>query len=322
MVVSQELALLLCRLADPEDSSSGQIAISNGAVDQLIGLASGHGVLPIVLRKLRRQAPAAARADMTLRIGQALLLERKAEAVCAKLRDAGVAFSIVKGPVFAQRLYEFQADRPFTDIDILISPDDLAPASNIMRDEGFRPDRKDFWDNSHRDMEFKWTLADNRSVLFELHTNLVHYPRLRRRVSFGYEELVDAGRGDPLAPEALLCVAIVHASCGHKFHRLQMIIDVLQAGRRLPDEKIEDFIDAAKRIRLAPEAAVTLSLAGRLFQDHRIAMLANHFGNGPVSRIGRRLITPDAAIQASDPRHRGSWIRRKTFRLLQYLATR
>lgn len=322
MVASPELSLLLRRMADPEERSSDPAAISGPAIDQLIDLAGRHGVLSIVLRKLREQAPAVARGDMILRTGQALLLERKAEAVSARLRDAGVAFAIVKGPVFARRLYEFPADRSFTDIDVLIPPAALEAAFEVMRSEGFSLDQKEFWDNSHRDMEFKWTLPENRSVLFELHANLVHYPRLRRRTGFGYEELVNLGGGDPLAPEALLGTAIVHASCGHKFHRLQMIVDVLQAGRRLPDERIGHFVDAAKRTGLAPEAAVTLSLAGRLFEDRRIAMLADRFGDGPVIRIGRRLITPDAVIEAADPHRRGSWIRRKAFRALQYMATR
>src|SRR5690606_27819354 len=150
---------------------------------------------------------------------------------------------------------------------------DLERASDVMRERGFQPERNEIWDNSQRNMEFKWTLAQNRSVLFELHTDLVHYPRLRRRVSFGYEELLAAGQGDPEAPEALLCVAIVHASCGHKFHRLQMVVDVLQAARRLPDDRIDTFVRIARKLRFGMEAAVSLSLASRLFEDRHATIL-------------------------------------------------
>lgn len=317
MTVAGE-ALLLPQLADPLRRAQEIAQPEGAALEKLYTLASGHGVLPILERKLGLRATEAG-PDTALRVGQTLLLEQKAERVSAALREAGVRFAIVKGPTFARLLYENPADRPFTDIDLLLHPTDLDRASEVMRERGFQLEQNEVWDNSQRNMEFKWTLVQNRSVLFELHTNLVHYPRLRRRVSFGYEELLAAGQGDGEAPEALLSVAIIHASCGHKFHRLQMVVDVLQAARRLPDDRIDNFVHAAQKLRFSMEAAVSLSLAGRLFEDRRATMIAKRLGGGALSAIGCRLISPDCAIQALDPRHRGSWTRRKAFRLIQYL---
>lgn len=320
MTVSKETASLLLRLADPDAPPIDLDAIDDLTIEQLANLAERHGVLSIIGRKLAGRRPVAAEPGMRLGIGQAMLLEAMAKTVITSLRAAGVDCAIVKGPVFSRRLYDHRADRLFTDIDLLFHRAHLEKACDVMIREGFQAERKAVWDNSHRDMEFKWTRADNHSILFELHGNLVHYPLLRRRVSFGYEELVLAGQGDTEAPEALLCAAIVHAACGHKFHRLQMVVDILQAARRLPDDRVDGFVRAARGLGFALEAAVSLSLAGRLFSDHRVAMLGDRFGATASSRLGRRLISPDTAIQAADPRHRGSRARRKAFRLVQYLS--
>lgn len=318
MAVYDETASLLLRLADPDADPIDLGGIDDLAIEQLVYLADRHGVLSTVGRKLAGRLPAAVGAGMRLRTGQAMLLESLSKNVVANLRKTSVHCEIVKGPIFSRLLYGYPSDRPFTDIDLLVYPAHLKKAHDTMISEGFQAERKAVWDNSHRDMEFKWTLKDNRSILFELHGNLVHYPLLRRRVSFGYEELVTAGQADTKAPEALLSVAIIHAACGHKFHRLQMIVDILQAARRLPDDKVAGFISMAKELRFDLEAAVGLSLAGRLFADSRVEMIGDQFGANLPTRIGRRLISPDVAIQAAASHHRGSRARRKLFRLVQY----
>ncbi len=322
MTVSKETASLLLRLADPDAPPIDLGGVDDQAIERLTKLAERHGVLSIVWRKLAGRVPVSAVAGMRLRMGQSMLLESLSKTVAAKMTKAGVDCATVKGPVFSHLLYDHRADRPFTDIDFLLHPAHLNKASDVLMREGFQAEQKAIWGNSHRDMEFKWTLTDNPSVLFELHGNLVHYPLLRRRVSFGYKEIVAVGQGDTAAPEALLSVAIIHASCGHKFHRLQMVVDILQAARRLPDEKITGFVRTAEKLGFGLEASVSLSLAGSLFADHRVVMLGDQFGANTSTRIGRRLISPDVATQAADPRHRGSWARRKAFRMVQYLPYR
>lgn len=318
--IKRKNALLLAQLADPDAPCLDLAALDDATIGQIAHLAEQHGVLPVDARKLAGRLPAERGDDIRLRVGQSMLLEHKRHAVSNGLEQAGVAFAVVKGPVFARLLYDNPADRPFTDIDVLVRHGDMDKVGPVMREQGFSADRKESWDNSERDEEFKWTLADNRSVLFELHGNLVHYPMLRRRVSFGYKELVSAGRGDPEAPQALLSTAIVHAACGHKFHRLQMIVDVLQAARRLPDDRVDDFVRVARELGFALEAAVSLSLAGSLFGDHRVAKMPERFGASVLAAIGRRLISPGTILQVAAPAHRGSWTRRKTFRMLQYIA--
>lgn len=318
MALSAEDSALLARLADPESPAA---TLAPDQAERLTAAAEAHGVGPILRRKLGRRAADPARETRdVLRIGQSLRLARKAETVGAALKAAGFAFSAVKGPVFARRLYAHAADRPFTDIDLLLRPEDLEPAGAVMREAGFRLHAKPMMDNARRDLEYKWSLVGDDTVFFELQGDLVHYPRLRRRASFGLAALLRFGAGDPEAPEALLATAIVHGTLSHKLHKLQMLVDVLQAARRLPEASAEGFVRQAQDSGLALEAALALNLAGAVFADPAVSALAARFPESGLLRLGRRLVTPEAALKAAEARKGASWARRKGFRMLQYLA--
>jgi hypothetical protein len=53
------------------------------------------------------------------------------------LRDAGIRSILLKGPTFARWLYDDPKERPYTDADLLISPDDLAAARTEFARHGF-----------------------------------------------------------------------------------------------------------------------------------------------------------------------------------------
>jgi hypothetical protein len=251
-------------------------------------------------------------------VGQAMLLDRIALAILRKFADAGVRAAIVKGPVFAERLYRHRGERPFTDIDLLVSPDSLDAANAAMELLGFdRPTKA--WDNSHRDREYKWQGRENASILVELHGDLVHYPGLRRRISFDYDRLLEAGHGAPDSPPALLMTAVIHATCGHKFHRLGPLVDVLQAVRRL-EGKDEEVVNAARALGAALEVTVTLHLVGEIFDEPRAAKLAERVGDQMAIRLGRRLIGAQAIFGPDSGKPKAAWCRRHGFRLLQRIG--
>jgi hypothetical protein len=229
-----------------------------------------------------------------------------------------VPASVVKGPVFARRLYSVRGDRLYTDIDLLVEDGAMGRAIATMGELGYA--REDgLQDGLRRSMEYKFTHPKHGNVLIELHGDMVHYPMLRRRAAFGRRELLLAGDGDGEAPGALLATAIVHATLGHKLDRLIMLVDVLQAARRLPQADQGRFAETLAGLRLGLECAVCLGLTARLFGDAATAELAGRFRSGPRHRLGKLLVPPRAVIAAQDKSARASWMRRKTFRLLQYL---
>jgi hypothetical protein len=328
--LGQDEGRLLTWLADPEASLPS--LPDAAALSRIIIAADRHGVMAMVGRKLAAAAiPSggltAVAAELLARhahrhmlaVGQAMLLDYHGQRLARRFESEGVAAAIVKGPVFASRLYHDRCDRPFTDVDFLIAPETMARANEIIAGEGFtRPMKR--WDNADRDQEYKWLLDGNSSVLVELHGNLVHYPRLRRRISFGYREcrLAFEAAGDGRIAD--LMVAIVHSACGHKFHRLNMLVDVLQAARRLAPGDEAALSQVADRLAARLEVAVTLGVVGELFADERLVGLAGAVSDHWAVRVGRGLIKAETVLSAQAVPGRASHLRRHLFRQFQQLG--
>lgn len=323
--------VLFAALADPEKEANPQDWTDEQAALRMLSVARLHGVLPIVWRKFRTMPSSelgeAFQAEMqrvgttvTLMTGQSLLLRHHSRGITAAFADAGIPAAIVKGPVFAERLYRMSTDRPFTDIDLLTAPENLARANAALPPLGFVALTKQVWDRSDSNQEYKWGRSDNPNVLIELHGNLVHYASFRRLLSYSYADLMRAGDGDPNAPAALLMTAVIHAACGHKFHRLQFAVDIVQAARALPDADLPLLERAARAIGAELELAVSLNLAGKLFADRRVLDLAQRFSSGFTGGLSKRLVSPAAVHNAMSTSGRASHARRKAFRGLQLLS--
>ena len=314
--MDRDICIQLARLSDPQADAP---AILPAHRQQLLELARPHGVENILWRKFNASIEGPEGTATLHRLGQVMLLEQLRHEISEAFSAKGVVACVVKGPVFARRLYPVRSDRLFSDIDWLVHPASMARAISAMERLGYRR-RSKAWDNSRRDTEYKFLHPQHPSALIELHGNLVHYPLLRQRASFGLRALLEAGEGDSEAPAALLATAIVHATLGHKLDRLVMVVDVLQAVRNLPPEAFDRTVKVLCELRLGLECAVSLSVAALLFDDDSAAELASRFPDSLSARIGRRLVKPSAVLNAQRPDfQRWSWARRKAFRMLQRL---
>ena len=145
----------------------------------LIEAALAHGTLPIVARNLRRFAAgdhvivdganAQQLIDTTVKeldqrllvlAGQNLLLVHHASRIMSEFKRAALPAQVIKGPVFARRLYEHPNDRNFTDVDILIDPVAVAASCAILERLGYvqaqSPNR-----GGSLHGEYKWLAPDN-----------------------------------------------------------------------------------------------------------------------------------------------------------------
>jgi hypothetical protein len=328
--LSQQEQFLFADLADPRKEIEPGDWESEQLVLRMLSVAGSHGVLPIVWRKfssLRAGFGEPLQTELkkaenlvTIMAGQSLLLRHHGRTITSAFADAGIPAAIVKGPVFAERLYPFPADRPFTDIDLLTSPQNLAQANAILPSLGFVALTKQIWDKSESNQEYKWGRSDNPNILIELHGDLVHYASFRRLLSYSHADLMIAGDGEPAAPAALLMTAVIHGACGHKFHRLQFVVDILQAARNVADADIHLLERATCKIGARLELAVSLNLAGRLFRDRRVLDLAERFSSGVTARLSKRLVSPAVIHNAMSTSGAMSHARRKAFRGLQLLS--
>jgi hypothetical protein len=323
---------LLLRYADPEASMVGGSTESARTLSALLANAEFHGTLPIMLRKLRERGDEKLPGDAALRAmlsdlrqkstivtGQSMLLQYHGERIMKALAADGIPARIVKGPVFARKLYRNVADRPFTDIDILVEPARLPDANRVIAACGFELGGDEA--QSYELQEFKWLEKENSSLLVELHGDLVHDSGMRRRLSLGYRELqtIDGEASD--TPAALLTIAVVHAAGGHKFHRLQLCVDVLQGVRALQSRESEArLLEAARMTGIELELATVLNVTGRLFDERRALELAGRIKPDLGIRLARRLITRNTLLNVNSRDKMRSRLRRDAFRWIQRLA--
>lgn len=318
---------VFCALADPEAGALQPDALAGVDIDVLLRAARDHNVEPVVLRKLsdpafsgcwrddgyRREA---VRNNMFI-AAMALALKSQAGRLSAALERDSIPYAIVKGAGFAGDIYPDPADRPYSDVDILIPRAFLARAGRVLRSLEFEQFTKSRFDKSAANEEQKWGYRGDRLTMVELHTDIVHVPGLRSRVSLGFEKymLACANRTRPLAGHFV--VAVVHAAAGHKFHQLRLLVDIMQATRRITKADIDHLAAALDDLRIHPEISMSLALVEQLFPDTRL--LERIRAMRAALRLPRciPIVTPQAVLDAHGEGYWSSKVRRHAFRYYQ-----
>jgi hypothetical protein len=308
----------LVHCADPLGRQSPPLgrALSPNEARALVVQAEMHGVLPAVLRNYPPfQADAAAfgdvKADALARqrplLAYSLMLRAQLEALLPAL--AGLPVVVVKGPVFARRLYPAPYLRTFTDIDLLIAPEATRQVAQVLEARGFTPVAAS--DDAQR-QEWKWVCRDNDALTIEVHTNLAHHPQLRQAISLTYGDLAEIQE----TPAGLLTVGVVHGALDC-FERLRHVVDICQAARILVTAEQERCLEALVERSGARFAAVTaLDLAFALFEEPRCRELAHELGPARYRTAARLLLGRSVFVSAmTSVRAMHSW-RRQVFRLL------
>jgi len=307
---------LFCRLADPAAPTAD---VADEQIPDLAHMASDHNVSTILYRKIGAARLATLAPQLVAEAEGLTAITLRLESLLPRLRgafaDHGLDPIIVKGPVFAERLYSDPADRPFTDIDIVAQPDDFAAIGTILGEIGLHQYLKASFDRSEANQEQKWISDADPNLLIELHGDLVHYPGLRRRVRLGHAELTALG---PDATTTLFLTAVAHGALGHKFHTLRLVLDVLQAFRAFSLSERSTLLDQARAARLHLETLQSLQLIGTMFGDNDALELVRSARGGGIARscmiAGRDVLSaPDAT---------SSKLRRHMFRLFQRYSAR
>jgi hypothetical protein len=261
-----------------------------------------------------QRAIAAARTRQVHQIGFELLLKHHGERVVRALHLAGIEAAMVKGPIFARRLYAEPAMRSFTDIDILIRLHTRSAASEVIRDLGLSLHAHDY--RAGKDYcEDLWLLVDDPRVGIEIHTNLVHNPKLRRATSVTLSDVIDAGNGDTEDATAILFIAAAHGGFSHQFDRLQHLVDVALAVKGVAGPiETERLYRVARASGVLAAVHAALVIAGRAFGDPRSHAIAEALHPSPLNRLASSLITPRTVLAARSSRRNGSSWRRKALR--------
>jgi hypothetical protein len=303
--------------------------LGEAGLKQLVALAERHGVLPAVVRNLRRvneagpgpPLPAAAsgleEADRLLiaSTGHMLMMRHQLAAVREAFARRAMPLLVIKGPALADRLYAEPAMRTFTDLDLLVPRDGWNGIGAVMDSIGYVPKTES--DKRHRGQyaEKSWYPPDGNGGAIDIHWDVVTSPGLRRRVSITYEDLERAFPGGEKTCSAalMLLIAAVHGAAGHRFERLQILCDVSQAARVLPGNDREGLVEAARATGATFALVTALGLAHALFGEPRCGEILTWLAPSRRRRAAARVLTPLAVV-----RRRGLLVRprRQAFREL------
>lgn len=327
-------------LADPHPPGSEPASqIGARELSSLLDAAELHGILAMCLDGLRRTGAAACgitdgednrRAEIVKDksnrsvdlVSVQMLLAHHGEIVRKSLAARHLPFTIVKGQTFAQVLYPTPILRRYTDIDVLVPIAVRAEVSRVLADLGFELQEMEYRGGADY-FEDKWTLRADQEILIEVHCDLVHNPKLRRAFWLGYEDVADAGDGDPENATALLLIAGSHGAISHQFDRLLQVIDVLQCARGVAGPvDVRRLRTVADRCGLTLAVATALALASETFSDESCEALLKEFAPRTFDAAASRLLTPRVTLAAQSNDHRFASLRRKLFRqALRYSAT-
>ena len=139
------------------------------------------------------------------------------------MASAGIRAVPLKGPVLLERLFGDAAIRPCQDIDLLIHPDEIDLAENVLRGLGYRS------------MAPKPSLTRDwirHGVMVELHVHPHHRCYFDAPITSIWKRVRQAKfQGQPiglLAPADELISLCVHAAC-HRYDRLSMTVELAVA---------------------------------------------------------------------------------------------
>jgi len=276
---------------------------------RLIEMATRHSVLPIVSRNLGLPAPA----GLVAAAGFTVLLRLRLEPIAQRLRERGLAFAVLKGAEFADRLYPAPALRGFTDIDLIVPREALAAVGEALKSLGYEHCVPKGLNHAEPYGEELWLPPGAGKFGVEIHWNLVNVPSVQRGVSVQFEDLQRDAAGR-LSPASLLLIAAVHAAASHQFDRLGMLVDVRQAAIGAAGKLDEAYLaETAARTGSRLALVTALDLAHRLWGDAPCARQRSLFPPRPVDALARLLITPGLVVR---PASRMGGLRRRWFREL------
>lgn len=184
--VDAALIILICRVfLKTATLNDLENFILNNSVDweKVYDLSSIQRIRPVVFRILQplkknveTEVFAKLRSFCILSSMRTLLREQEASRIIALINAKGVATKLYKGIDFAKFAYSDVSMREFSDIDIIISLDDIQVLIEVMKTEGYKMTSEEFYEKfpiqyckMHKD--FSFTKQDNygRIISFEFH---------------------------------------------------------------------------------------------------------------------------------------------------------
>ncbi|HET9602834.1 MAG TPA: nucleotidyltransferase family protein [Gemmatimonadales bacterium] len=257
-------ALLALSRAKPDSSVFNDLGAAGTM--ELLQLASHHGQLGAVLlagEAAGRLGSDQARTLLFLR-RQAALWDLERDAVMRRLGEAGAAAELLKGAALRLTAYRDPVERPFGDIDVLVSSDQLLPAVDALEPLGYTGQPEDL-KQLYRQHHHHLILSKAPGFKVEMHWGLlpVRYPLRLDPAAFlqgAVEVRSPTGLGVrvPRPEHMLLHVAV--QSVEDSFARLRRLVDIDRIITTSPGFDWDWLAREIRRLRLESVTALSLRL--------------------------------------------------------------
>ncbi len=307
-----------------------------------------HGVLPLLYVRLRDDPawpslPQATRDALTLAFQasatRSLRMEAELTRIAAALATAGVPVGLLKGSAMGRSVYGSPAERPVSDLDLLVPAAEAQTACRTVAGLGFRPlglageGRLGRWQRRYRaELALTAAVPERGGLLVELHWSLVELPYYIDRISLA--EVWAAMQPRPDLPGASLpdpAVLLLHACAHLAFHhsqdlRLIWLVD-LDRLARWPALDWAQVLARTERWNLGLAVAASLAAAHRWLGTPapgdvraRLDQLAADpvgrsmwgLGDERPGRAWRRAATTWAAFTPRQRSRYGAWLALRT----------
>lgn len=269
------LLLLVARASWDDDAARdcGDMIARGMAWEEWLARAEQNRLLPLAHRLLAGRADVPAEVLASLRVAhvanaaEALRLTGEVRRLLATLAEASVHAVAYKGPALAVRAYGDVALRTYSDLDLLIAPQDAAAAMRVLTEAGYESEHAF---SAAQDRRFRAVDGDypfhhpGTDTLVELHTQV---SSARFCMHLPSEELlsrarpVAVGGGTvPALDDADLFLALCAHGAKHRWARLEWLAAVAALVRRVPLDPTP-LADRAREIGAGRTVLLALHLA-------------------------------------------------------------
>ncbi|MBL0210390.1 MAG: nucleotidyltransferase family protein [Holophagaceae bacterium] len=312
------LLLLCARLAIGPEERAEILGLLGADLDwdYLRGLASRHALFPLLHRNLDAIAPSS--------IPRPFFVELWAHHEKLRLRNAAMAAELLetlrlldahgipaipfKGPALAAAVYGDLALRWFRDLDILIRPQDLQAAKELLKTRGYRPDHEL---DPTLEAAFLRSKAAHHLVMASSDDALLVELHWKTDADHPLEEAADSawwarlgetdlgeGRVRCFAPRELLLILCLHGS-KHHWSSLAWLVDVAELIRQQPGMDWDWVLSRAGEMRSLRRLALGLCLARQLLDAPLPDDVIQRAQTTPrvealAARISRMIFDPEA----------------------------
>ena len=307
---------------------------TSGDIDDLLHQAASHNVLPAFARNVEADAkgaphalfaqPSAAQASLaTLRqqlrdtqityLARSMMLAETTRTLRARIEQAGLPAVGVKGLDFAEHGYGGLHLRAFSDVDLLVAPEAAAELAGIVTGLGFTAIAPSGKRETYTERQFVRPDRRGGQELVEIHTDMVHVPKLRRNMSLTYSTYAgDATPGVTMAGRLIL--AALHGATSHLFDRVQYVVDMMVIARAGVDAR--ELAERCRQTGATVAVRTGLELVRRMFDCPEAAALLRALPASASIALTGRLISPASVLHAHGAqRGHHSW-RRQAYRWL------